>query len=70
MNQLIEKLIASGTVVTDGSWGTQMQRRGLARGECPDSWNLNHPERVEEVAIPMYRQRAGCRSAPRSRPAQ
>ena len=50
MNQLIEKLIASGTVVTDGSWGTQMQRRGLARGECPDSWNLNHPERVEEVA--------------------
>jgi len=50
MNQLIEKLIASGTVVTDGSWGTQMQRRGLARGECPDSWNLSHPERVEEVA--------------------
>lgn len=50
MNQLIEKLTASGTVVTDGSWGTQMQRRGLARGECPDSWNLNHPERVEEVA--------------------
>ncbi len=50
MNQLIEKLISSGTVITDGSWGTQMQRRGLARGECPDSWNLNHPDRVEEVA--------------------
>lgn len=50
MNQLIEKLLSAGTVITDGSWGTQMQRRGLARGECPDSWNLTHPDRVEEVA--------------------
>jgi methionine synthase I (cobalamin-dependent) len=27
-----------------------MQKRGLKRGECPDSWNLSHPERVLEVA--------------------
>jgi len=27
-----------------------MQKRGLNRGECPDSWNLKHPERVLEVA--------------------
>jgi methionine synthase I (cobalamin-dependent) len=27
-----------------------MQKRGLKRGECPDSWNLTHPERVLEVA--------------------
>jgi methionine synthase I (cobalamin-dependent) len=47
---LIESLISSGPVVTDGSWGTQMQKRGLKRGECPDSWNLSHPERVLEVA--------------------
>jgi methionine synthase I (cobalamin-dependent) len=50
MHPLIEKLIKEGTVVTDGSWGTQLQNRGLKRGECPDSWNLSHPERVEEVA--------------------
>ena len=50
MNPLIEKLIKGGPVVTDGSWGTQLQNRGLKRGECPDSWNLNHPELVEEVA--------------------
>jgi methionine synthase I (cobalamin-dependent) len=27
-----------------------MQKRGLKRGQCPDSWNLGHPERVLEVA--------------------
>ena len=50
MHALIESLTSSGPVVTDGSWGTQMQKRGLKRGECPDSWNLSHPERVLEVA--------------------
>ena len=50
MHSLIESLTSSGPVVTDGSWGTQMQKRGLKRGECPDSWNLSHPERVLEVA--------------------
>jgi methionine synthase I (cobalamin-dependent) len=50
MHSLIEKLVRKGPVVTDGSWGTQLQRRGLSRGESPDSWNLEHPERVAEVA--------------------
>jgi 5-methyltetrahydrofolate--homocysteine methyltransferase len=50
MHALIEALIKTGPVVTDGSWGTQMQQRGLKRGECPDSWNLTHPEHVLAVA--------------------
>jgi methionine synthase I (cobalamin-dependent) len=47
---LIQKLIADGPVLTDGAWGTELQARGLAPGELPDSWNLSHPGRVEEVA--------------------
>lgn len=47
---LVQSLLASGPVLTDGAWGTQLQQRGLAPGECPDAWNLTHPERVEEVA--------------------
>ena len=47
---LIEELAAAGVVITDGAWGTEMQARGLPPGECPDGWNLSHPERVEEVA--------------------
>jgi 5-methyltetrahydrofolate--homocysteine methyltransferase len=50
MHPLIEKLVKEGPVVTDGSWGTQLQNRGLTRGACPDSWNLSHPQMVEEVA--------------------
>ncbi len=50
MNTQIQQMIASGPVLTDGAWGTQLQARGLEVGACPDAWNLLHPERVEEVA--------------------
>ena len=50
MHPLIESLISNGPVVTDGSWGTQMQKRGLKPGHCPDSWNLSHAQQVREVA--------------------
>ena len=50
MSEVIQQLLAAGPVVTDGAWGTQLQLRGLAPGECPDAWNLAHPDRVEQVA--------------------
>jgi len=50
MHGLIEQLTGAGVAVTDGAWGTQLQDRGLETGACPDGWNLQHPERVEEVA--------------------
>ncbi len=46
----IEELLTNGPVPTDGAWGTELQRRGLAIGDIPDAWNLTHPDRVEEVA--------------------
>jgi len=49
MHELIRELIASGPVVTDGAWATQLQARGLKLGDCADAWNLTHPDRVEEV---------------------
>lgn len=50
MSNLFETLCAGGPVVTDGAWGTQLQARGMPIGECPDAWNLEHSDRVEEVA--------------------
>ncbi len=50
MHPLIKSLVKDGPVVTDGSWGTQMQKRGLKRGQSPDSWNLSHADQVREVA--------------------
>lgn len=46
---IVEQLIAGGPVVTDGAWGTQLYARGLDPGDVPDSWNLSHPDQVEEV---------------------
>lgn len=50
MHAFIADLIKDGPVLTDGSWGTQIMKRGLQPRESPDSWNLTHPEKVEEVA--------------------
>lgn len=50
VHELLKTLLASGPVVTDGGWGTQLQARGLPVGACPEHWNLEHAERVEDVA--------------------
>jgi methionine synthase I (cobalamin-dependent) len=50
MHATIAKLLSAAPVVTDGAWGTQLQRRGLPVGACPDAWNLTQPEKVAEVA--------------------
>jgi len=50
MHAFIADLIKDGPVLTDGSWGTQIIKRGLKPGESPDSWNLTHPDKVQEVA--------------------
>jgi methionine synthase I (cobalamin-dependent) len=50
MPNLIQQLVKQGPILTDGAWGTEFQAWGLEAGECPDHWNLMHPDRVEEVA--------------------
>lgn len=49
-HSLIQKLLGSVPVLTDGAWGTQLQARGLAPGDTPDLWNLSQPLKVAEVA--------------------
>lgn len=50
MHALIEQLLAEKPVLTDGGWGTEFQNQGLEAGACPDVWNLEHPDRVEDWA--------------------
>jgi methionine synthase I (cobalamin-dependent) len=50
MHPTLEKIMRKGAVLTDGAWGTQLQMRGLASGDCPDIWNLTQSARVAEVA--------------------
>ena len=50
MSMSLQNLMAQGPVILDGAWGTQLQARGLASGDCPDAWNLSRPAEVEAVA--------------------
>ncbi len=50
MNLLLERLLNETVILTDGAWGTELQARGLAAGQFPETWNLSHPELVTDVA--------------------
>ncbi len=50
MHPTLQRLLASAPVLTDGAWGTQLQARGLPTGTCPEAWNLQQPNLVEQVA--------------------
>lgn len=36
-------------LVSDGAMGTMLQSLGLQAGQCPEAWNLTHPEKVQQV---------------------
>lgn len=46
---MLDRLFAEKSVLTDGAWGTELMARGLGAGECPDVWNLEFPDRVQEI---------------------
>ncbi len=39
-----------GVLLADGATGTALQQRGLRAGECPETWNLSHPDAVQAIA--------------------
>lgn len=45
-----ESLRSLPPLLTDGAWGTEMQKLGAKPGEMCDLWNIEHPERVLAVA--------------------
>jgi 5-methyltetrahydrofolate--homocysteine methyltransferase len=46
-------------MLTDGAWGTELQKLGVELGACIDEWNLTKPELVRRVAESYVR--AGSR---------
>ncbi|MEZ5825352.1 MAG: homocysteine S-methyltransferase family protein [Geminicoccaceae bacterium] len=45
-----QTLIAErGVLLADGGMGTALFRRGLETGDCPELWNVDHPDRVADV---------------------
>ncbi len=50
MGTITEALKKGKILVSDGAWGTFLQAKGLKAGECPELWNLEHPEEVFNIA--------------------
>ncbi len=50
MGKLLDKLAEGRLLACDGAWGTMLQAGGLKSGECPELWNIDHRNRVLEVA--------------------
>jgi 5-methyltetrahydrofolate--homocysteine methyltransferase len=46
----LQSMFGTGPVITDGAWGTEFQKRGLAVGLPSDVWNLMRPDDVVAVA--------------------
>ena len=50
MTLIAEKIRTGKILVSDGAWGTFLQKKGLKGGECPELWNIDHPEAVLDIA--------------------
>ncbi len=50
MTSVQEFLNRKRVVIADGAWGTQLTKMGLEPGEAPESWVIERPDDVRELA--------------------
>jgi 5-methyltetrahydrofolate--homocysteine methyltransferase len=50
MEKIIDQIKKGKVLVSDGAWGTFLQQKGLKLGECPEEWNITHPDEVFDIA--------------------
>lgn len=50
----ILNLIRERTVLLDGGLGTELMKRGLPQGICPELWNIKKPEAVKDVYMSYF----------------
>ncbi len=49
--QKITEVLKTGKLlVSDGAWGTYLQKKGLVAGECPEFWCIKRPDDVYDIA--------------------
>ena len=47
----IEQRLRARRTYFDGGMGTLLQKQGLLSGELPETWNLTHPQILEEIHL-------------------
>jgi len=50
MSKIIQEIQKGRVLVSDGAWGTFLQKKGLQPGECPEEWNISRPDDVFAIA--------------------
>jgi len=50
MNKIVQEIKKGRVLVSDGAWGTFLQKKGLQPGECPEQWNVTRPNDVYAIA--------------------
>jgi len=48
--KLTERLKNGEIIISDGALGTMLQAAGIEPGVCPETWNIDFPEKIEAIA--------------------
>jgi 5-methyltetrahydrofolate--homocysteine methyltransferase len=48
--KIAERIQKGELLVSDGAWGTFLQKKGMGGGECPELWNIERPDDVLDIA--------------------
>ncbi len=50
MRKINDRIKKQRILISDGAWGTMLHGKGLQPGECPELWNITHPDAVYDIA--------------------
>ena len=45
----IKSVLTKNIVVLDGAFGTELQKKVMSGGVCPEQWCLDNPEIIREL---------------------
>ncbi len=48
--RIVDAVLSGRVLVSDGAWGTFLQKMGLKPGECPELWCIDRFEDVKKIA--------------------
>ncbi|MBZ0198297.1 MAG: homocysteine S-methyltransferase family protein [Ignavibacteriaceae bacterium] len=54
MSSFIDELNKPGILLCDGAMGTELQKRGMAVGVCPEEYNITNPKFIKEIHKDYY----------------
>jgi len=50
VKRIVQRVRDGELLLSDGAWGTFLQKKGLKPGECPELWCVDHADEVLDVA--------------------